>query len=68
MKQEDDPHVRIMKRRCFKGQGGRARGLWQGGDIRTGVSRQLKATSGFGWGAFALGIGPQFSLLCLRGR
>ncbi|KAB0399509.1 hypothetical protein E2I00_015822, partial [Balaenoptera physalus] len=46
LKQENDPHVRIMKRRCFKGQGGRARG--QNGDIRTGVSRQLKATSGFG--------------------
>ena len=66
LKQEDDPHVRIMKRRCCKGQGGRARG--QDGDVRTGVSRQLKATSGFGWAAFALGIGPRFRCLCLRGR
>ena len=62
LKQEDDPHVHIMKRRYSEGQGGRAPGLWQGED-----SRQLRAgRAGGGGGGSTLGTRPQFSSLCLQ--
>uniref|UniRef100_A0A452T6D1 Sterile alpha motif domain containing 11 n=2 Tax=Ursus TaxID=9639 RepID=A0A452T6D1_URSMA len=61
LKQEDTPHVRIMKRRYFywgPGWGGRT-GSNQ--HIKTGVSGQLRAEPGHCEGPLPWGQGPSFA-------